>query len=104
MRHDWTISRPMVDAPLSPAELTSLQAAGLGELGTRLVEKLTIEMAQLMRMRFGTKSEQLSQTKSMLQILTVLAICSCAVRPAGAGLLTPAQGQAGYPVQAPCCA
>ena len=67
----------MVDAPpISAAELAALQAAGLGELGAKLlrrfeqdrheigwrdakIEKLTFEMAQLKRVKFGTKSEQL---------------------------------------------
>jgi transposase len=73
----------MVDAPLSPAELASLQAAGLGELGARLlkqlthaqheitwrdasIEKLTFEMAQLKRVKFGVKSEQLDAQQKAL--------------------------------------
>jgi len=67
----------MVDTPpIRAAELAALQAAGLGELGAKLlrrfeqdrheidwrdakIEKLTFEMAQLKRVKFGTKSEQL---------------------------------------------
>jgi len=66
----------MVDAPLSAAELGSLQAAGLGGPGTRRllwlkhaqneiswgddrIEKPTFEVAQLTRVKSGTKSEQL---------------------------------------------
>ncbi|HSW19642.1 MAG TPA: IS66 family transposase [Ramlibacter sp.] len=73
----------MVDAPLSAAELASLQAAGLGELGARLlkqlthaqheiswrdarIEKLTFEMAQLKRVKFGAKSEQLDAQQKAL--------------------------------------
>jgi transposase len=73
----------MVDAPLSSAELASLQAAGLGELGERLlkqfthsqheitwrdarIEKLTFEMAQLKRVKFGAKSEQLDAQQKAL--------------------------------------
>jgi transposase len=73
----------MVEAPLSAAELASLQAAGLGELGARLlkqlthaqheiswrdarIEKLTFEMAQLKRVKFGAKSEQLDAQQKAL--------------------------------------
>src|SRR3954463_2444541 len=83
MRRAWARSRPMVDAPLSTAELASLQAAGLGELGARLLKqlthaqheiswrdariaKLTFEMAQLKRVKFGAKSEQLDAQQKAL--------------------------------------
>jgi transposase len=74
----------MVDAPLiSAAELASLEAAGLGELGAKLlqrldhvhreidwrdarIEKLTFEMAQLKRVKFGKKSEQLNAEQKAL--------------------------------------
>jgi transposase len=77
----------MVDAPLISAdELARLQAAGLGDLGARLlaiheqlgqakqeidwrdakIEKLTFEMAQLKRVKFGKKSEQLDPEQKAL--------------------------------------
>lgn len=77
----------MVEAPpISAAELASLEAAGLGALGAKLVqmhqqlgharreidwrdakiEKLTFEMAQLKRVKFGKKSEQLDAEQKAL--------------------------------------
>jgi transposase len=77
----------MVEAPpISAAELAKLEAAGLGALGAKLVqmheqlgharreidwrdakiEKLTFEMAQLKRVKFGKKSEQLDAEQKAL--------------------------------------
>jgi transposase len=74
----------MLDASLiSATELACLEAAGLGALGTRLMEqldharreidwrdaklqKLTFEMAQLKRVKFGRKSEQLDAEQRAL--------------------------------------
>jgi transposase len=79
----WTFAtvpatlRAMVTAPpITAAELAALEAAGLGELGARLlaqidkahqeidwrdakIERLIFEIAQLKRIKFGKKSEQL---------------------------------------------
>ncbi|WP_395688820.1 IS66 family transposase [Caenimonas koreensis] len=73
----------MVEAPLSAAELALLEAAGLGELGARLlkqlahaqheiswrdarIEKLSFEMAQLKRMKFAATSEHLNAQQRAL--------------------------------------
>jgi transposase len=65
----------LATTPITADELTALEAAGLGELGARLLqriesdrqeidwrdvklEKLTFEVAQLRRLKFGKKSEQ----------------------------------------------
>ncbi|MDP9095813.1 MAG: IS66 family transposase [Pseudomonadota bacterium] len=74
----------MLDGSLiSTAELASLEAAGLGALGTRLMQqldharreigwrdakldKLTFEIAQLRRVKFGKKSEQLDPEQRAL--------------------------------------
>lgn len=74
----------MVEAPqISAADLAALQAAGLGALGERMqqhltqarqaidwrdakLEKLSLEMAQLKRMKFGRKSEQLGAEQKAL--------------------------------------
>ena len=68
-----------VAAPLSAEDIASLEAAGLGHIGAKVralldrqahdrheiewrdakIEKLTFEMAQLRRVKFGKKSEQL---------------------------------------------
>ena len=74
----------MLDASLiSATELACLEAAGLGALGTRLIQqldharreidwrdaklqKLTFEMAQLKRVKFGKKSEQLDAEQRAL--------------------------------------
>ncbi len=70
-------------SPITATELAALQAAGLGELGARLLqrierdrreigwrdaklEKLTFEMAQLKRVKFGKKSEQLDAEQKAL--------------------------------------
>jgi transposase len=70
-------------ALVTAAELACLEAAGLGELGARLlgrieqdrreidwrdtrIEKLTFEMAQLKRVKFGKKSEQLNAEQKAL--------------------------------------
>ena len=69
--------------PITADELAALQAAGLGDLGVRLLqrieryrqeidwrdaklEKLTFEMAQLKRMKFGKRSEQLDAEQKAL--------------------------------------
>jgi len=69
--------------PITATELAALQAVGLGELGARLlqriesdrreidwrdakIEKLTFEMAQLKRVKFGKKSEQLNAEQRAL--------------------------------------
>ena len=69
--------------PITADELAALQAAGLGDLGARLLqrierdrqeidwrdaklEKLTFEMAQLKRMKFGKRSEQLDAEQKVL--------------------------------------
>ena len=69
--------------PITAAELAALEAAGLGELGARLLrriehdrqeidwrdarlEKLTFEMAQLKRLKFGKKSEQFDAEQKAL--------------------------------------
>jgi len=71
------------DMPITADELAALQAAGLGDLGARLLqrierdrqeidwrdvklEKLTFEMAQLKRMKFGKRSEQLDAEQKAL--------------------------------------
>jgi transposase len=74
----------MVDAPpISDAELALLEAAGLGELGATLlqrltharheitwrdarIEKLTFEMAQLKRVKFGKSSERMDAEQKAL--------------------------------------
>lgn len=77
----------MLDTPLiSAADLAALEKAGLGALGARMqqmqhhlaqarqeidwrdakIEKLTFEMAQLKRMKFGKKSEQLDSEQRAL--------------------------------------
>jgi transposase len=77
----------MIDAPqISAADLAALEAAGLGALGARMqqmqqhlaqarqeidwrdtkIEKLSFEMAQLKRLKFGKKSEQLDSEQRAL--------------------------------------
>jgi transposase len=75
-----------VAAPLSAEDIASLEAAGLGHIGTKMqallerqahdrheiewrdakIEKLTFEMAQLRRVKFGKKSEQLDAEQRAL--------------------------------------
>jgi transposase len=72
-----------VAVPLSAEDLASLEAAGLGHIGTKVlahlahdrheiewrdakIEKLTFEMAQLKRVKFGKKSEQLDAEQKAL--------------------------------------
>jgi transposase len=73
----------VVAAPLSAEDLASLEAAGLGHIGKKMlahlakdrheiewrdakIEKLTFEMAQLRRVKFGKKSEQLDAEQKAL--------------------------------------
>ena len=76
--------RPMLEgSPITAEELSALEAAGLGVLGAKLLrriehdrqeidwrdaklEKLSFEMAQLKRMKFGKKSEQLDAEQKAL--------------------------------------
>ena len=75
-----------VAAPLSAEDIASLEAAGLGHIGAKVqalldrqahdrheiewrdakIEKLTFEMAQLRRVKFGKKSEQLGAEQKAL--------------------------------------
>ena len=75
-----------VAAPLSAEDIASLEAAGLGHIGAKVqalldrqahdrheiewrdakIEKLTFEMAQLRRVKFGKKSEQLDAEQKAL--------------------------------------
>jgi len=72
-----------VAVPLSSDDLASLEAAGLGHIGAKVlahlahdrheiewrdakIEKLTFEMAQLKRVKFGKKSEQLDAEQKAL--------------------------------------
>jgi transposase len=72
-----------VAAPLNAEDLASLEAAGLGHIGQKVlahlakdrheiewrdakIEKLTFEMAQLRRVKFGKKSEQLDTEQKAL--------------------------------------
>ena len=75
-----------VAAPLSAEDIASLEAAGLGHIGAKVqalldrhahdrheiewrdakIEKLTFEMAQLRRVKFGKKSEQLDTEQRVL--------------------------------------
>lgn len=73
----------LADLPISAEELAALQAAGLGEIGAKLLrriehdrqeidrrdvklEKLSFEIAQLRRLKFGKKSEQLDAEQRAL--------------------------------------
>ena len=76
----------VVAAPLSAEDVASLEAAGLGHIGAKVralldrqthdrheiewrdakIEKLTFEMAQLRRVKFGKKSEQLDAEQKAL--------------------------------------
>lgn len=73
----------LADPPISAEELAALQAAGLGEIGAKLLrrierdrqeidrrdvklEKLSFEIAQLRRLKFGKKSEQLDAEQRAL--------------------------------------
>jgi len=73
----------LADPPITADELAALDAAGLGQLGVKLLrriehdrqeigwrdaklEKLSFEMAQLKRMKFGKKSEQLDAEQRAL--------------------------------------
>jgi len=66
----------LAGSPITAEELAALEAAGFGDVGTKLLrrieqdrqeidwrdaklEKLSFEMAQLKRLKFGKKSEQL---------------------------------------------
>lgn len=75
-----------VAAPISAEDIASLEAAGLGHIGAKVralldrqahdrheiewrdakIEKLTFEMAQLRRVKFGKKSEQLDAEQKAL--------------------------------------
>lgn len=73
----------LAGAPITTEELAALEAAGLGEVGAKLLrrikhdrqeidwrdaklEKLSFEMAQLKRMKFGKKSEQFDAEQKAL--------------------------------------